>query len=141
MTIVVALAACDKARELRDYADKAKVSEAKVQLSLIAKRAKAYAVEHATFPGGDAGPAPATPCCSQPRQRCDGSETDWSAAPWSALDFRIDEPIRFQYSYHGGGDRFTATAVGDPSCDGHPVTLTVRGTIVAGEPRVDLDAP
>src|SRR3954462_11608187 len=103
---LLALGACDKERQLRDYRDKAKLTEAHVQLDALSHKAKAYAMEHATFPGGDAGPTPATPCCAQPGHRCKSVEADWSASPWTVLDFRIDEDLRFQYSYRGVDNGF-----------------------------------
>jgi len=36
----------------------------------------------------------------------------------------------------GTVEGFTATAVGDPACDGHPVTFTITGSVTNGQPSV-----
>ena len=62
---------------------------------------------------------------------------------WRALDFQIDEPTLFQYSYRGSADgqSFEAKAVGDLDCDGVFITYELAGTISGGNPTFTLTEP
>lgn len=124
---------------LKSYRDHARTTEATMMLNKIGKNAKVAFVEAAQFPVGNVGATPATPCCKQPGNTCAPNAADWTNPAWQALSMTIDEPFRFQYSYQSDGKTFTATAAGDPSCDGNPVTLTSHGMIENGEPRVTED--
>src|SRR6266478_1926075 len=65
--------------------------------------------------------------------------TDWTSDPvWTALEFQIDEPNLFHYSYESDGKTFKATAVGDLDCDGKPSTYTLDGKSENGNPSVTL---
>jgi hypothetical protein len=57
------------------------------------------------------------------------------------MEFQIDEPFRYRYSYESDGQTFTATAVGDPDCDGKPGTYTLTGSVDNGNPKVELKEP
>lgn len=108
-----------------------------MQLNRIGKSAKVAFITNAEYPTGRAGPTPATPCCAQPDKQCAPAAADWANPIWQALDFRIDDPFRFQYSYESDGKTFTATATGDLACDGKTTTLTARGIITDdGSPQV-----
>ena len=124
---------------LKSYRDHAKTSEAKMMLNKLGKNAKVAFVEASQFPVGNVALTPATPCCKQPGSTCAPNAADWNNPAWQALSMTIEEPFRFQYSYQSDGKTFTATATGDPSCDGNPVTLTSHGMIENGEPRVTED--
>jgi hypothetical protein len=116
-----------------DYRGKAKATEAKLQLRKLEKGLKAYYIEKASLPKGKAGPTPAKPCCEGPNAKCPVEASAWTADPvWKALDFSIDEPAIFQYSYESDGNTVTVTAVGDPSCGGHPVTYKIEGKVDNG---------
>jgi hypothetical protein len=66
----------------------------------------------------------------------------WAAIPaWAALELQIDPPFQFQYSYQSDGATFTAQAVGDVRCDGHPVTYTIEGSAPDGNPQVKVVDP
>lgn len=102
---------------------------AKSHLSMIEKRLKMYYNERATFPIGSAGPTPARACCDFPDQMCPYDAQAWHGDKiWSELDFSVDGPGRFQYSYTGTEKEFTAKAIGNPECDGAAEVTTVRGT-------------
>jgi hypothetical protein len=62
---------------------------------------------------------------------------------WKALDFQVDEPTLFQYSYSASpdGQSFIAKAVGDLDCDGTFITYELRGTAMNGNPTLTLTAP
>jgi hypothetical protein len=56
---------------------------------------------------------------------------------WQSLEFVVDGPFNFQYSYESDGKTFTATATGDVGCQGKPSTTTITGKINdKGEPEI-----
>jgi hypothetical protein len=126
-----------------DYRKKSKATEAKLQLRMLEKRLKVAYMETSAFPTGKAGPMPAKPCCQGPNGKCAVEPASaWAADPvWKALEFHIDEPAEFQYSYDSDGKIVTATAVGDPSCGGHPVMYKLEGKVEAGNPSFTLTEP
>lgn len=104
-------------------------TSAKVNTRMLESRLKSYYIERATFPVGSAGPTPSRACCDFPDQRCPYDMQSWRADRiWSELDFAIEEPERFQYSYTGTEREFTIKAIGNPECDGPAEVTTVRGT-------------
>jgi len=61
---------------------------------------------------------------------------------WRQLDFQIDEPSLFVYSYSSAAaTAFQATAIGDLDCDNTEITYTLDGTAVGGNPAVTLTEP
>jgi hypothetical protein len=125
---------------LADYASKSKATEAQLNLNKIGKNLKvAYNVE-VRFPAGKAGPAPAKPCCEGPGQKCPAENLEADPV-WSALDFRIDLPTRFQYTYESDGKTAKATAIGDLDCDGTTITYTLEATVNNGNPEVKITPP
>jgi type II secretory pathway pseudopilin PulG len=112
------------------YMDKGKRTEAELMLMQIERGAQRYAIEHDELPRGSAPPTPERPCCDGPDHRCFDLQS-WETPAWQALDFSIDRPHRFQYSYESDGKTFTARAVGDLDCDGDAVTYELRGVIGA----------
>jgi hypothetical protein len=118
-------------------AAKGKMTEAQLQLNKIGKSAKVAFVSDAAFPKGKAAMLPAKPCCPD---KCPPAA--WASDPvWKALDFQIDEPNLFQYTYESDGQTFTATAVGDLDCDGVAITYTLAGKVTNGNPEVNLTEP
>ena len=142
------LMACESKRDgskdsMKDYQDKSKATEASVQLNKIGKSAKRMFGETSAFPIAKAPLTPTTDCCKGPSGKCAVDATAWTGEPWKTLDFQIDEPHLFRYSYEStDGKSFTATAVGDPDCSGKPLTYTLNGTVdVAGNPSMNLTKP
>ena len=141
------LAACESKKggkdSFKDYQDKSKQTEAVLQLNKIGKSAKRSFAELSTFPVGKAALTPATDCCAAADHKCVVDMAAWSAEPWKTLDFQIDEPGRYRYSYESAdGKTFTATAVGDLDCGGKPETFTLTGSLdAAGNPTVNLVKP
>lgn len=111
-----------------DYTKRSKVIEADLYLMRLERAAKRYAAENNGFPRASAPLTPATPCCAGPGARCNDPQ-GWATPEWRELDFAIDEPHRFQYSYESDGKTFTARAVGDVRCDGNAVRYELRGTL------------
>jgi hypothetical protein len=109
-----------------DYAVKHKRTESDLMLMKIERGVREYAIEHNELPRGSAPLTPAASCCTDSTRKCfDGSS--WQIPAWQAIDFSIDEPHYFQYSYESDGKTFTARAVGDLDCDGSTVTYELRG--------------
>jgi hypothetical protein len=151
-----ALAACMKhlpdrakaaARDtVGDYQNRARRTEAQIQLNKLGKEATVAYVENAKFPTETAPLTPANDCCAENfegKRKCGPSAANWSTPAWRALDFEISEPHFFRYSYlpSPDGSSFTATAVGDLDCDGVTITYTLRGTAVNGTPKTELTEP
>jgi len=124
-----------------DYMKRSKKTEAELQLDKIGARAKRAFHQTGAFPKGEAPLTPAAPCCGQPSNRCAAPPAAWAQPVWRALDFSIDRPSLYQYSYESDGKTFTAKAVGDLDCDTIMSTYELRGTVENGEPTVTLTMP
>jgi prepilin-type N-terminal cleavage/methylation domain-containing protein len=145
-----------------DYMKKSKKTEASLQLNKIGKNAKTLYIEKQTYATGTApSPSilPAKPvgngCCggvggtsttpgTSVNNKCTATPELFSAdtTGWAQIDFQIDEPSLFVYTYDGSpGTPFSATAVGDLDCDTTEITYTMNGTAVSGNPAVDLTEP
>lgn len=119
-----------------------KVSEAELYLKKIGDNAKrAFVAGNNAFPTGSVGPTPAVPCCQNPDKWCQPSPADWSDPVWQQLDFHVDDRFLLQYSYQSDGKTFTATATGDPECTGGTKSWTIAGSIVNGQPQLDMLVP
>lgn len=119
----------------------ARKTEAALQLNKLAKNSKTYFITNSSYVIGKTGPKPATPCCTQPDNTC-AVETDWTKDPvWFELDFQIDEPNKFQYSYDSDGKTGVITAVGDLDCDGTMVTYRMDLSSQNGNVGATLHEP
>lgn len=113
-----------------EYRLKSMATEAKLQLNKIAKLAKLKGAETGAFPVGFAPATPSTKCCDAPDHKCPVDAAAFAKDPvWSALEFSVDEPSRYQYSYIGAASVFTAYAVGDLDCDGTLATFSSGATL------------
>lgn len=127
-----------------DYTAKSKKTEAALFLNKLGKSAKRAYAETSLYPSGSAPLTPPEPCCGQPNNHCRAVPERYAADPvWKALDFQVDEPTLFQYSYSASpdGQSFIAKAVGDLDCDGTFVTYELRGTARNGNPTLTLIEP
>ncbi len=127
-----------------NYTKRSKKTEAALQLNKLGKDAKRAYIESNSYPPGTAALTPSEPCCGQPNNHCRAVPELYAADPaWKALDFQIDEPTLFQYSYSASADgqSFIAKAVGDLDCDGVFITYELRGTVTNGNPSVMLIEP
>lgn len=127
--------------EVDDYKNKSRATEASLQLNKLGKKAKSAFVETGEFPKGKVGPTPAGPCCKGEKGKCAVDAKAWQDPAWQALEFSIDEPSLYQYSYESDGKTFTALAVGDLDCDSNSATYTLKGTVDNGNPSVNLEMP
>ena len=129
-----------------DYMKRAKKTEAALQLNKIGKNDKRIYSETSAFStvAGAALPTPSgVGCCfTASNNHCPANSAGWVAdAGWKALDFQIDEPSLFFYTYTGAAASFSATAQGDLDCDGTPIIYTLTGSATSGNPAVTLTEP
>jgi hypothetical protein len=111
-------------------ASKAKTTEATSYVKRLFDGARAYREEKQAFPGGSAGPVPPLgACCAQPGKKCQPDPKLWQSAPWTDLQFSVEDPHYFSYSYVTDGTSFTVAAHGDLDCDGIYSTFEMVGTI------------
>jgi len=125
-----------------DYMKKSKKTEAALQLNKISKNSKTYYISTATFvtTSGAELPAAAGSNCTAAGGKF--ATVDWSAAAgWKDLDFQIDEPNLFAYTYTGGTTTAKAIAVGDLDCDGTKITYTLDLTAVNGNAAGSITEP
>jgi type II secretory pathway pseudopilin PulG len=126
------------------YMKLSKKTEAALQLNKLGKSAKRAYMENSSFPKGSAPLTPPERCCGQPNNHCRAVPEMYLADPvWKELDFEIDEPTLFQYSYEASpdGQSFVARAVGDLDCDGTSITYELRGAAASGIPTYTLSEP
>jgi hypothetical protein len=108
--------------------------EASLALLKLKRQLSIRATETTAFPTGKARTLPDKSCCAQPDQQCAVTGA-WAKDPlWTQLDFQLDEPSRFQYTYQSNGKTARVTAVGDPTCAGKPITFTLDAKLVDGAP-------
>ncbi len=126
-----------------DYMKKSKKTEASLQLNKIGKNAKTFYITASAFPTTTASITPSTSCCAGAGKKCAVASAAWATNGWSELDFQIDEPHLFQYTYTpaASGVTFSATAVGNLDCDAASITYTMNGTSTSGNPAVSLTEP
>jgi type IV pilus assembly protein PilA len=125
-----------------DYMKKSKKTEASLQLNKIAKNSKTYFITNAGFvtTNGATLPGAGGAACSGPNKHF--AVVDWSAdAGWKELDFQIDEPNLFSYTYTGGSTAATATAIGDLDCDTTLITYTLDLTSPRGNASASITEP
>ncbi|MBK9035197.1 MAG: hypothetical protein IPL61_28725 [Myxococcales bacterium] len=126
------------------YQQKAKRSEAELNLNAISKAARRSYAENGMFPTTAAGRTPSEPCCMGPNHRCAPDPAAWAVEPWQSLDFEPYERHYFQYTYtpSADGQGFTVTAIGDLDCDGEEVVFTLTGGASGGNPSVgEIERP
>ena len=127
-----------------DSMKKAKNSEAKIQLNKIGKSAKEAFIKDSSFAVATLTATPASDCCTQnfdSKKKCAVVAADWTA--WQPLDFQMDEPFYFQYTYASAspGTALTATAIGNLDCDTAFITYTMAGTTASGTLSLTVTDP
>lgn len=131
------------------YIKKSRSTEATQFIKKIADGARAYYMEPPTpgfavvgkqFPGpqGLTGPIPADiSCCTPPNNgKCTPDASLWADEPWISLQFSVDDPHYYSYSYEvsalsGPGATFTARAEGNLDCDAETSTFEMAGIVDA----------
>jgi len=86
--------------------------------------------------GATVGPTPtANACCGQPGDKCVPTPTLWNNVGWAALNFSVDDPYYYWYTYASTGvdtsANFAADANGNLDCDATYSTFERRGTVLA----------
>ena len=122
-----------------DYMKKSKKTEASLQLNKIGKNNKVFYVTNAKFVSVDGAQLPSSMSAD-----CKGAVTTaWAAdSGWAALDFQIDEPNLFQYTYTANsGTNPKAEAAGDLDCDGTKITYTLNMTAPGGNAAATITEP
>jgi type IV pilus assembly protein PilA len=146
-----------------DFVKRSKTTEAAVQLNKIGKTLKRMVQEIGTFsptssgaplPGGGGGPV-GDICCGGhggilgqtipaiANNKCTADPDSFRADPgWLELDFSVDEPGVYQYSYAGDALAPTAYAIGDVDCDSVDATFTLQMSKTSvGNPVANLIPP
>lgn len=122
-------------------------TEVERRLKALGNRAKRIYMETSMLPAGPAGPTPTEKCCSAADHRCPVTQKWARSDIWTALDFQIDEPSRFQYSYECSrrAGEFCVdariSAVGDLDCDGTAITYALDITTRDGNVALNLTEP
>ncbi|MEJ7603174.1 MAG: type II secretion system protein [Kofleriaceae bacterium] len=127
-----------------DSMKKAKNTEAKLQLNKLGKSAKEAYIRDGGFMVAILPSTPAANCCTQNvggKRKCAVVAADWT--PWQVVDFQMEEPFYFQYSYVGTapGTSMSATALGDIDCDSTSVAYVLDGTSFGGGVAMGLTEP
>ena len=127
-----------------DSMKKAKNTEAKLQLNKLGKSAKEAYIRDGGFVIASLASTPATNCCTQNvggKRKCAVVAANWT--PWQVVDFQMEEPFYFQYSYVGTapGTIMSATALGNIDCDANSITYTLDGTSTDGSVSMSLTEP
>ena len=122
-----------------DYMKKSKKTEASLQLNKIAKNDKVYFVTNSGFVTVNGAAKPSTSAVNCKYTTVDST---WASdSGWAALDFQIDEPNLFQYTYTGGASSANAVAVGDLDCDGTKITYGLFMTAPNGNAAMSITEP
>lgn len=126
------------------YIRRSKTTEATMNIRKMYDGAVSYyEAEHASstgaivakqFPDTVTAPTPAlTTCCASTGQKCAPSATYWTAQTWQALNFSMDDPHYYSYSFPSSGTGtasiFDATANGDLDCDASYSTFSRHGSV------------
>ena len=143
-----------------DYIKKSKSSEASINLNKIGKALKVSFDADQSFPNVAGALAPAGPatggnnCCGGTGRplggtstkivnKCDAEMTQWAdTAGWQELEFSVNEPAQYQYSYpapvtpSGSAAYAEAWAVGDLDCNGASSTWTLQASAVNDGTRI-----
>jgi type IV pilus assembly protein PilA len=120
-----------------EYMKKSKSSEASLNLNKIGKNQKTKFQAESTFSVGTAGPTPAVPgtggCCGgkggasagETTNKCVPDSAGFQTGTWADVEFSVDEPSQYVYSFDGTSDSATAFAIGDLDCDKSESTWTL----------------
>jgi hypothetical protein len=126
-------------------APRERLSEAALYLNKIGKSMKRYFGETGAYPIGRIGPTPSQPCCSNAAHKCPWSSPtakDWLDGPWKELEFAIEEPTSYQFTFDGDAKHATITAIGDPDCKDPTKTWKLEATLSSGgNPILNLTPP
>ena len=125
------------------YIKKSKTAEARQLVKKVYDGARVYymdkrpgrgygaAVADSQFPGPSVGPSPALGTCCSTADKCAPTASYWTDPVWVALQFSVDDPHYYMYSYETTDptSSFTARANGDLDCDGEYSTFEMFGAV------------
>ncbi len=133
------------------YIKKSKTTEATTHVQKIYVGARSYWMDRNTAEGQIAADQPqfpeptvaltaSTACCATggTSEKCAPEAALWTAEPWPALKFSMDDPHYYGYRYvvanqvaaaGGQGSEFTAIAEGDLDCDTTLSRFTMFGIV------------
>ena len=108
---------------------KSKKSEASLQLDKFGKHMKAFMTK-AEFPVDDVPLTPSKSCCTYPTHKCPANPADWQHLVWQEVDFQIDDPHLFQYSYKSAArrSRRPRSEISIVTASRSPTSCTARST-------------
>jgi type IV pilus assembly protein PilA len=138
-----------------DYMKKSKSSEASLNLNKVGKNLKTYFDSNQAFPSVDGELAPTTAvatggnnCCGGKgnpdgqttntviNNKCDAKVADFNdGAGWQEIEFQMQEPSQYQYSYkattpNGTNASVEAYAIGDLDCNSSSSTWTLQAKAI-----------
>ena len=138
-----------------DYIKKSKTSEASLNLNKIGKNLKTEFDSSNAFPGATGALAPVNAaaaggnnCCGghgtpkggtdsgKVNNKCDAKPEEFTGG-WAELEFSVNEPSQYQYSYApgattvGAGATALAYAIGDLDCNSASSTWTLQATAIS----------
>ncbi|MGE0546706.1 MAG: prepilin-type N-terminal cleavage/methylation domain-containing protein [Kofleriaceae bacterium] len=141
---IIGILAAIAAPNFMDYMRKTKKAEVLLQLNKLAKNAKVEYSSDSRFPQGTAAVLPGADganCASGMKGLF--PVVTWTSDPvWQALNFQIDEPVRFSYHYTSASPSVAqGLAVGDLDCDTVKVTYTLDLTVPDGNATAVITEP
>jgi len=95
--------------------------EPAAELAHLVRQLRTYYFVHETFPRGTVALTPSQACCSSPTKKC-SSAGQWTDPIWQLLELDIKQDHLYQYRYEATDKKAIVEAVGDPDCDGKPIT-------------------
>ena len=123
-----------------EYMRKGKRSEADIALNRLGKSGKVYYVESSAYPTTAAGPIPGATSCTQAGKQFAVNAGGWTGG-FAALEFVMEEPHRFDYTFTPGAtdQTYSAVAHADLDCDSQGAsTVTLTANTVAGQPAYTI---
>jgi Tfp pilus assembly protein PilE len=123
-----------------DYQKHTKPTRVSLELNRLGKNLKAYYIESSAFPIGDAPLTPDKTCCGQPSNKCAVDPAMFTGV-WQKVDFQLDEPTSYRFSYHSDGKTVEISAVGDLDCDGQEATYKLEVAAPNGNPTAAIAPP
>jgi hypothetical protein len=118
--------------------DDARLRGARQNVTLLATHVQRLLREHRAVPASDWSPPGRA--CDLPQGMFPGAEPVWDDPAWTALEFRVTKPHRFQYRIvrdggdGAGGEAWLIEARGELRCDRRFSTLRARVTAALAPP-------
>lgn len=125
------------------YIKKSKTAEARQLVKKVYDGARTYYMDTGSgrgygaatnplqFPGPSTGPTPTLGACCAGGDKCMPQSSLWSDPVWVALQFSVNDPHYYMYSYETVDPlySFTARANGDLDCNGVYSTFEMFGAV------------